>query len=126
MVSDQGDVISLERRIHCIAPNGKPATRWAPAAKLRFFYGGRNKRYRRVHLHGPGNEWIHAYVHVLVCTAFHGPRPPETMCCHRDDDQSNNTAENLYWGSPSENRTDRLVNSVVSGDSETWCEGDPW
>lgn len=39
----------------------------------------------------------HAYVHELVCEAFHGPRPPGMQVDHRDTVRTNNTAANLRW-----------------------------
>ena len=49
-------------------------------------------------------------LHILVCTAFHGPRPFNTVCCHRDDDKLNNVASNLYWGSIAQNAKDAIKN----------------
>ena len=45
-------------------------------------------------------------VHQLVAEAFIGPRPDGLYCLHRDDDRFNNTPENLYWGTQSENQKD--------------------
>jgi hypothetical protein len=37
-------------------------------------------------------------LHVLVCTAFHGPKPsPKHTVNHKDKDRSNNSASNLEW-----------------------------
>ena len=39
-----------------------------------------------------------AGVHVLVCEAFHGPRPsPLHEVAHEDGDSTNNAADNLRW-----------------------------
>ena len=43
------------------------------------------------------------FVHSLVLTAFVGPRPTGMYALHRDDDPTNNSLDNLYWGTPSEN-----------------------
>ena len=68
--------------------------------------GGRRKNYRRVNLPAGGRR-VHAYVHHLVCRAFHGPRPgPEHLVCHKDDLGTNNESENLYWGTYEDNRRD--------------------
>jgi hypothetical protein len=50
-------------------------------------------------------------VHRLVAMAFHG-LPPEDkpMALHRDDVQSNNTPENLYWGDALDNHVDAKRN----------------
>ena len=45
-------------------------------------------------------------VHHLVAEAFIGPRPDGLLCLHRDDDKFNNTPENLYWGTASQNQRD--------------------
>jgi hypothetical protein len=43
---------------------------------------------------------------VLVCTAFHGPRPIGMQVCHGDGVRTNDSAINLRWGTPSENVRD--------------------
>lgn len=49
-------------------------------------------------------------VHVLVCQAFHGPRPfPSAIPLHRDGSRDNNAAENLRWGTHKENAADRRL-----------------
>jgi hypothetical protein len=45
-------------------------------------------------------------VHHLVCEAFHGPRPPGLHALHNDDDEHNNRADNLRWGTYAENMAD--------------------
>lgn len=43
-------------------------------------------------------------VHVIVCTAFHGPKPSKLHeVGHEDDDRSNNHPNNLRWITRSEN-----------------------
>jgi len=49
------------------------------------------------------------FVHRAVLTAFVGPAPDGMQCCHADHDRTNNSLENLRWGSPRENTNDRLV-----------------
>ncbi|MFC5353516.1 NUMOD4 domain-containing protein [Azospirillum himalayense] len=48
-------------------------------------------------------------VHCLVLEAFVGPRPDGFYGCHRDDVRTNNSLENLYWGSPTENCADKIA-----------------
>lgn len=49
-----------------------------------------------------------AYVHALVCAAFHGPRPsPVHEARHRDDNPLNACQSNLWWGTKAENVEDR-------------------
>jgi hypothetical protein len=47
----------------------------------------------------------------LICETFNGPKPdPSLICCHRDDDHSNNTPSNLYWGTKKQNTEDAIRN----------------
>lgn len=49
-------------------------------------------------------------VHRAVAMAFHGlPAADKTNVCHRDGNRQNNAAENLYWGSPLDNASDRRL-----------------
>lgn len=47
------------------------------------------------------------HVHRLVAEAFHGTRPPGMQVRHLDGDNSNNTPENLSFGTQEENYEDR-------------------
>lgn len=53
-----------------------------------------------------------AYVNVLVCEAFHGERPDDHptegpyYACHQDGDRHRNHADNLYWGTATQNVRD--------------------
>ena len=47
------------------------------------------------------------YLHRIVCEAFHGKAKSGQHCRHIDGDKTNNAAENLSWGSPSENNLDK-------------------
>lgn len=47
-----------------------------------------------------------ANVHVLVCLAFHGPRPHGYDVDHEDKDCHNNTPQNLRWRPMLANRAD--------------------
>lgn len=48
-----------------------------------------------------------AYLHRLICEAFHGPCPDGMECRHLDGDKGNNAASNLAWGTKLENEADR-------------------
>jgi hypothetical protein len=50
---------------------------------------------------------LKTYVHVLVCEAFHGPRPDGAQVRHLDGNRFNNTPSNLAWGTPQENSDDK-------------------
>lgn len=47
-------------------------------------------------------------VHVLVLTAFSGPRPPGYVVRHLDGDKHNNVVSNLAWGTHKENVADSI------------------
>lgn len=52
-----------------------------------------------------GNNTFKSYwFHILVCTAFHGPRPsPRHQVDHINRDRFDNRPENLRWVTPHEN-----------------------
>lgn len=47
------------------------------------------------------------YVHLLVLTAFKGPRPPRMQAAHENGDLSDNSAANLSWKTPVDNNADK-------------------
>lgn len=51
-------------------------------------------------------------VQVLVCIAFHGPRPDGMQVCHNDGDPLNNRSSNLRWGTAKQNQADRLIHGT--------------
>lgn len=78
-------------------------------------------------------------VHILVCTAWHGPRPSPTHTVHhKDGDKQNNNKNNLCWATPSEqiqstwdDNPDRKTNAASiatavrarpAGTEEEWSE----
>lgn len=50
------------------------------------------------------------YVHHVVASIAHGPRPPGMQVLHRDDDEFNNHPGNLYYGTPLQNAKDSARN----------------
>lgn len=51
--------------------------------------------------------------HVWVCLAFHGEKPtPKHQVRHLDGNKTNNTPENLQWGTRSENMQDRRLHGT--------------
>lgn len=55
-----------------------------------------------------GKGRVYRCVHVLVATAWHGPRPtPTHHVRHLDGDKLNNAPENLAYGTAKENHEDR-------------------
>lgn len=74
------------------------------------------KQYAAVRLCANGS-YTDYKIHVLVCEAFHGNRPLGLWALHRDDDTNNNTAQNLYWGTPEDNaetKAKRMPNASVA------------
>ena len=63
---------------------------------------------------GDGTEQ-NRFVHVLVCEAFRGPRPPGQETRHLDGDPKNNALVNLKWGTRSENTKDSIRHGTFKG-----------
>lgn len=63
----------------------------------------------------------HPYVHSVVLEAFVGPRPVGQQGLHFDDIPSNNSLENLRWGTPTENLRDCIRNGNHNHASKTHC-----
>jgi hypothetical protein len=63
----------------------------------------------------PTGKQLKAYVHQMVCLAFHGPRPKGLEVRHLDGDNSNNRADNLCWGTRAENNEDKRQHGTISG-----------
>jgi NUMOD4 motif/HNH endonuclease len=62
--------------------------------------------YARVTL-SDGRRRQTAAVHVLVCEAFHGPRPRRKEVLHGTGGQQDNRAVNLRWGTRGRNEKDK-------------------
>lgn len=60
-------------------------------------------------------------VHRLVAEAFIGPCPGGQEVCHRDGDPENNSPDNLYYGSRSENVLDQVTHGVHNNSRKTHC-----
>ena len=67
-------------------------------------------------------------IHILVCTAFHGPPPtPEHEVCHWDDVKTNNHVSNLRWGTRADNVGDMARNGNNYRTNLTHClKGHPF
>lgn len=73
--------------------------------------GGQAGRYLRVSAYRDGDSApTLMYLHELICMAFHGPRPPNMVVLHLNDDKTNNTRENLAWGTQAENMRQVYIN----------------
>ena len=74
--------------------------------------------YLRVTVHC-GGRIITRTVHVLVCGAYHGPKPsPAHHAAHLDGDQRNNTAANLAWKLPVDNEADKIRHGTYNHHGE--------
>ena len=60
-------------------------------------------------------------VHVLVCEAFHGPRPDGLEARHLNGDQLDNRADNLAWGTRSRNMLDAVKHGTHKESRKTHC-----
>lgn len=66
--------------------------------------------YHRFTLYNEG-ERTRKCAHQLVCEAWHGPKPSELhIVCHDNDIKSENTPDNVYWGTPKRNGEDSVRN----------------
>lgn len=103
--SSLGRVRSVDREIEVKRSNG---TTFMRQMKGKVLSPGRHSDehpYPYVGLNGHGGSNVG--VHVAVCLAFHGERPPGLYACHIDGNPENNTPSNVYWGTPKQNQADR-------------------
>lgn len=78
--------------------------------------------YNRVCLYTPHGDKVSMFIHVLVCEAFHGERPNSShQVRHLDGDNFNNRAENLCWGTASENQQDVISHGRNFNLNKTHC-----
>jgi hypothetical protein len=100
-VSSFGKVRSLPRSVDAVS-------RWGTVRQMRFT--GKelnavpgNHGYPKVSLRSLGKT-TYALVHVLVATAFIGPKPSQKhQINHKNGDKIDNRVENLEWVTPQEN-----------------------
>lgn len=96
--SDQGHIRSLDRRVRC----AHGATRLMRGGILRPAASKNNPHLYVVLGHGAAGS----LVHQLVAMTFHGPRPEGQEVRHLDGDPQNNRADNLAYGTRTENLLD--------------------
>lgn len=83
--------------------------------------------YRIVNLYRDGQHFT-GKVHILVCSAFHGPRPDGHEAAHGNGVCTDNRKENLRWARQADNiedrdrhgttaRGERIVQSKLSGEA---------
>ena len=120
-VSSEGQVRSVERVV--MRSNGIAQTigAWmlAPATM-------KKSGHQQVALSRGGRSKT-VTVHVLVATAFHGPRPTGMECRHLNGDPADNRAVNLQWGTTRENHLDRVRHGIHHMSRRTECaQGHPF
>lgn len=76
--------------------------------------------YRRFTLIGDEGEKIHARRSVLVCEAFHGPRPIGNVVRHGPGSYEDDRPANLCWGTQKQNIADK-----DAADTVQWGERNP-
>lgn len=102
-VSNLGRVRSLDRQVW-MAASSRCESHWH-SCRGRVLRPGRMNKFGHLSVAlGKGNSRC---VHALVA-AFHGPRPEAMDVCHRDGDATNNAADNLYYGTRSDNNRDMV------------------
>jgi hypothetical protein len=85
---------------------------WRMRRNLRRLHGSVGSNgYRRIKL-SIKNVQRDAYVHRLVCEAYHGPCPPGLQCRHLDGDQTNNAPGNLRWSDAVTNMADKVLHGT--------------
>lgn len=68
-----------------------------------------------------GGREINTRVHILVCEAWHGMRPEGMVCRHLDGNPTNNSPDNLTWGTHAENCQDAVRHGTHNRASRTQC-----
>lgn len=74
--------------------------------------GHRRNEYRKINLRVGGRN-VGRFVHALVCSAFHGPRPLGCETSHLNGIGSENEPENLAWETPRQNHARQRQHGVL-------------
>ncbi len=116
-VSSLGRVRSLDKTV----PNPGGGHRLRRGQLLKFLW--HKHGYAKVTLYGHDTKQI--TVNVLVCLAFHGPKPtPKHEAAHWPDrDPANNRADNLRWATHQENEDDKIPHGTrPKGKTHVLCQ----
>ena len=118
-VSDQGRVRSESRTVNYRDRRAKTVISRHRKQQLLspLFAGG----YLRVSLYLNKKPTQHS-IHVLVLTAFMGPRPDGHEALHGNDDRFDNALSNLRWGTSSQNKFDAIANGRNRNVNKTHCK----
>lgn len=77
--------------------------------------------YRQTTIRDADGRRDNAKLHILVATAFHGPRPDGHQCRHLNGDKLDNRAINLAWGTAAENQQDSVRHGTHTSTKRTHC-----
>ena len=111
-VSSLGRVKSLTRRVSCGARKGRLAYRTVPEKILK--PGFDQDGYAQVLIaNTEGDKFKNIKVHQLVALVFFGPRPSGQWVLHGSNGKSDNSVQNLYYGTPVQNVKDRWRDGTV-------------
>lgn len=81
------------------------------------------KGYRKVTLYlGSRESRVIRKVATLVALSFLGPRPDGLLVLHGDDDKTNDSLQNLSYGTLSDNQYDSVRNGTHALASQTRCK----
>lgn len=72
----------------------------------------KNGRYYAAHMTDSEGTARRVNVHRLVAEAFIPNPDGNPHVLHRNDDRTDNSVDNLYWGTPQQNRIDSVTNGV--------------
>lgn len=74
--------------------------------------------YRRAQMHQLDGRYVKRPLHLLVLTAFVGPKPtPLHEGAHIDGDRNNNHVSNLVWKTRRENEADKRAHGTATSGS---------
>jgi len=74
--------------------------------------GTNGRGYLRIKL-SISNKQRDAYIHRLVCEAYHGPCPPGMQCRHLNGTRDDNRPENLEWSDKLTNEADKRKHGTL-------------
>lgn len=70
--------------------------------------------YPMVNMKDENGKWAGRLVHVVIATAFIGPRPDGMDCCHNDGNKLNAAASNLRWDTRKANLNDQRIHGTFA------------
>lgn len=111
-ISDLGNIRSVDRIV--LFPDGRKRF-----SKGRVLKTWQSNGYPYIKLGGTGRR--NSPIHTLVLEAFSGPRPEGWVACHADGDRGNPKAENLRWGTYSDNNNDLVRHGTHAHAKKTEC-----